>query len=382
MVVPGFSGSSEKPAVRGVAERLRPFGGVLVVDPRGHGRSSGRCTFGDREVLDVDAAVGWMRSAGYERVVTVGWSMGGSSVLRHAAFVGNVAVHGFPISNTVDAVVSVSAPSRWFVRDTAPMRRLHRLAETASGRAVARRLFKVRIDPAGWPAIPASPLEVVGDIAPTPLLLVHGDRDSYFPLEHPIALAAAAGQPGELWIVPGFGHAEAGVTPGLVARIGRHLPDLLAGRREDPAGPADSADPDLVAVGAGDPPAVGDAAGSAEHRGDDGGDGGHSGDGAGGIVRIPRPTGFGHTVTGMRPITVRYWAAAREAAGVAEECVEAVTLADLIATVSTERGPALAAVLAISSFLVDERPVGRREPAAVPLTTATVVEVLPPFAGG
>lgn len=235
-MVPGFSGSSEKPVVRGVAEGLRPYGGVLTVDLRGHGRSSGQCTFGDREVLDVDAAVGWMRAAGYRRVVTVGWSMGGSAVLRHAAFAGNVSVHGFPVRNAVDAVVSVSAPSRWFVRDTAPMRRLHRLAETASGRMVAHRLLKVRIDAAGWPEVPASPVEVVGEIAPTPLLLVHGDRDSYFPLEHPRALAAAAGDPAELWIVPGFGHAEAGVTPGLVARIGRHLPDLLTGRREVAAG--------------------------------------------------------------------------------------------------------------------------------------------------
>ncbi len=84
----------------------------------------------------------------------------------------------------------------------------------------------------------------------------------------------------------------------------------------------------------------------------------------------------------MRPIKVRYWAAARDAAGVTEEWVEAVTLADLIATAAARRGPGLAAVLAISSFLVDDQPVGRRAPAAVALAAATVVEVLPPFAGG
>jgi pimeloyl-ACP methyl ester carboxylesterase len=254
VLVPGFSGSSDKPAVRAVAEALRPFGGVLLVDPRGHGRSSGQCTFGDREVLDVDAAVGEMRSQGYDRVVTVGWSMGGSSVLRHGAFARNLSVHGFLVRNAADAIVCVSAPSRWFVRDTAPMRRLHRLAETASGRAVARRVLKVRIDSAGWPRVPASPLEVVGAIAPTPLLIVHGDRDSYFTLDHPRALAEAAGEPSELWIVPGFGHAEAGVTPGLVARIGGHLPRLLAGH---PAAPASAG---------GEVPAPRAAAPDAPHR--------------------------------------------------------------------------------------------------------------------
>lgn len=237
VLVPGFSGWSGKPAVREVAEALRPFAGVLMVDCRGHGRSSGLCTFGDREVLDVDAAVAATRSLGYRRVVTVGWSMGGSSVIRHAAFAGSSSVHDFPIRNTIDAVVSVSAPSRWFVRDTAPMRRLHRLAETSTGRAVARRVLNVRIAPEGWARIPESPVEVVGRIAPTPLLLVHGDRDSYFTLEHPRALAAAAGSPSALWLVDGFGHAEAGIVPGLVERIGRHLPDLLAAGRGDPVAP-------------------------------------------------------------------------------------------------------------------------------------------------
>jgi molybdopterin converting factor small subunit len=79
---------------------------------------------------------------------------------------------------------------------------------------------------------------------------------------------------------------------------------------------------------------------------------------------------------------VRYWAAARDAAGITEERVEAATLADLIETVSTARGPRLASVLERSAFLVDDQPAGRRDPATVTLAGAAVVEVLPPFAGG
>ncbi len=40
------------------------------------------------------------------------------------------------------------------------------------------------------------------------------------------------------------------------------------------------------------------------------------------------------------------------------------------------------AVLARSSFLIDGAPVGRRAPDAVILDDASVIEVLPPFAGG
>jgi len=222
-----------RPAVRGVAEGLRRHCGVLLMDLRGHGSSTGFCTFGDREVFDVDAAVGAARRLGYRKVVTMGWSMGGATVLRHAALAADgQPVYGHRLRHRPDAVVSVSATSRWYVRDTAPARRVLWMAESAMGRAVARRVLGVRITPEPWTTIPPAPVDVVGRIPPTPLLVVHGDRDSYFTLDHPRALARAAGDGAQLWLVPGFGHAEAGVIPGLLDRIGAHLPDLLAGREE------------------------------------------------------------------------------------------------------------------------------------------------------
>ncbi|WP_239308249.1 alpha/beta hydrolase [Frankia sp. Cj3] len=233
VVAHGFSGSRDKPPVRAVSAGIRPYAGVVVPDLRGHGRSSGVCTFGDLEVLDVDAAVGAARRLGYRNVITMGWSMGAAAVLRHAAFARTgETVRGYAVRNPVDAVVSVSAPSRWYVRDTPSMRRVNWFAETAIGRRVARRALGVRLMPEIWPMIPASPLDVVGRIAPTPVLFVHGDRDTYFALEHPHSLAAAAGEGSQLWIITGFGHAESGLVPGLLDRLGRHLPELLAGHGE------------------------------------------------------------------------------------------------------------------------------------------------------
>ena len=153
------------------------------------------------------AATDALRTADGERL---------ACVLRHAA------LHG-----GVDAVVSVSATSRWWVRDTAPMRRLHWLVERRLGRAVSRRVLGVRLATM-WEDVPESPVEVARRITPIPLLLVHGDRDAFFPLEHPRALAAAAGEAAELWLVDGFGHAEGAATPALLERIGRHLPALVA----------------------------------------------------------------------------------------------------------------------------------------------------------
>lgn len=89
----------------------------------------------------------------------------------------------------------------------------------------------------------------------------------------------------------------------------------------------------------------------------------------------------------MAVVTVRYWAAAKDAAGVAEQRVTAETLAGALAAVlaaaaDTGHAAGLQAVLGRCSFLVDDMPVGRRAPDSVPLADEDVIEVLPPFAGG
>jgi molybdopterin converting factor small subunit len=78
-------------------------------------------------------------------------------------------------------------------------------------------------------------------------------------------------------------------------------------------------------------------------------------------------------------ILVRYFAAARAAAGVAEEKTSAPTLAALIETLGAAHGDRLATVLGRCSFLVDGLACHDR---AAPLAADAVVDVLPPFAGG
>lgn len=80
--------------------------------------------------------------------------------------------------------------------------------------------------------------------------------------------------------------------------------------------------------------------------------------------------------------TIRYWAAARDAAGCAEEPYAAATLAAALAAAAAGRDERFAAVVRRCSFLVDGHPVGGRDHAAITLPVGGVVEVLPPFAGG
>ncbi|MEU9401695.1 alpha/beta fold hydrolase [Streptomyces sp. NPDC048242] len=210
VVAHGFTGDADRPHVRRIARALAAYGAVVTFSFRGHGASGGRSTVGDKEVLDLAAAVAWARGFGHARVVTVGFSMGGSVVLRHAA------LH----PGAVDAVVSVSAPARWYYRGTAPMRRLHWLVTRPTGRLVGRYGFHTRIHHRDWSPVPLSPVEAAARIAPAPLLVVHGDSDAYFPLDHPRMLAEAAGDHGELWLEPGMGHAEHAADDALLARIG------------------------------------------------------------------------------------------------------------------------------------------------------------------
>jgi pimeloyl-ACP methyl ester carboxylesterase len=217
VVAHGFTGSWRKPSVRAVAAALRPYAAVVSLDLRGHGRSGGSSTVGDREVLDVDAAVRWARTLGYARVATLGFSLGGAVVVRHAA------LYGTP-DRSVDAVASVSAPSRWWYRGTRPMRLAHWAFERPHGRAVLRHAYRTRVDGRHWDAQRpdswcAPPVALAPRIAPVPLLVVHGDRDDYFPLEHAQALHAAAREPKELWVERGFGHAEAAAPAELVERV-------------------------------------------------------------------------------------------------------------------------------------------------------------------
>jgi pimeloyl-ACP methyl ester carboxylesterase len=189
---------------------------VLSPDFRGHGRSGGTTTAGDLETLDLAAAVAWLRARGHQKVAVIGFSMGGSVVLRYAG----------SAANDADAAVAVSSPGMWFERGTRAMRRVHFVLENAAGRALLRVTKGVRVSGGSWETIPAAPHEVAGEIT-VPLLLVHGEDDAYFPPRHIEALAAAAPD-ATVWIEPGMGHAESATSPELVQRIAAWLRDAAS----------------------------------------------------------------------------------------------------------------------------------------------------------
>ena len=78
-------------------------------------------------------------------------------------------------------------------------------------------------------------------------------------------------------------------------------------------------------------------------------------------------------------VTVRYFAGARAAAGVDTESRAAGSLDELIGQIVAAHGERLERVLTACSFLVDGTQTRDRAHA---LSPGSVVDVLPPFAGG
>jgi pimeloyl-ACP methyl ester carboxylesterase len=205
----GFGAQARKPSYARLADVLSGWVHVLALDLRGHGRSGGATTLGDREALDADAGVAWLRDRGHRWVGLVGASMGGTAAL-HAAATGA----------DVDAVVAISAPARF--RDepeSQAMRDLQAHWESTLSRAVMRMFLGIRVvPPRDWNA-PPPPFELAAKID-VPLLVVHGVDDLYFPPSDAEEIADAAPH-AQLWIEPeGFGHAEDGFTPSFCRRLG------------------------------------------------------------------------------------------------------------------------------------------------------------------
>src|SRR5205085_4669743 len=230
VLVHGFAATSSQPAVVAVAEELTRHGlHVVSYDARGHGRSGGDCTLGDREELDVEAAVEVARD-GDRPVVLVGASMGAVAVLRYAA-----SPHADP---GLAGVVAVSSPARWTLPFNARAVLAAGLTRTRLGRLVARRHLRVRLA-ARW-ARSEPPVELITRVR-APVALVHGERDRFIPVRDVYALFEAAPEPRQLDVVRGMGHAyEVAAVPAIVHAVEWALQQhagSVRGRELDPVPP-------------------------------------------------------------------------------------------------------------------------------------------------
>jgi len=175
--------------------RFREHGfNVLLFDFRAHGESDGtQCSLVYCERQDLLGALAYLQGRGIGDVGLMGFSMGAA-----------VAIATAPLSRAVRAVIADSA--------FAELRTL--LVTYLQQRSIPRPLASGLATLIIWAAglrlrchLPdADPLRWVSQIAPQPLLLIHGGRDRGIPVSDAHRLYEAAGEPKELWVVPKAEH--------------------------------------------------------------------------------------------------------------------------------------------------------------------------------
>lgn len=190
----GFLSNKNHRIVPRFVELLGERFDVMAFDFRGHGESGGLCSFGDGELLDLDAVVRYARGFGYRKIVTVGSSMGGATVIRHGGLIGNV-----------DGVATIGAfADARNLRRPASVLGLRLIFNTALGGPFAAITRGTRVG--NLQLAEHQPIDVVHRIAPAPLLLIHGEWDMLIHRDEAESLFAHAREPKELFVVPHGGH--------------------------------------------------------------------------------------------------------------------------------------------------------------------------------
>lgn len=177
---------------------------LFYLDFRNHGDSGGEASsLSKRESEDLAAAVRFVRENWPERSKRLGFfgsSMGGSVVLTTAAKMKDVlaAAAESPFSDFNDTVA-----------------RYGRLFHNVPRFIAPYTLFFVR-KRLGFDPEEFSPIHHIQGIAPRPVFLIQGDSDARMPVSEGNSLFAAAGEPKELWTVPGADHGEAAAAAGTL----------------------------------------------------------------------------------------------------------------------------------------------------------------------
>ena len=200
------------PWLAGFVPWLQKRYNVLQFDFRGHGGSDDALiSLGTLEQRDVAAAVGFLEGRGLGPIALMGISMGGSVAI--------MAAPDLPVAAVVAdaAYAELSDPISNRLRDEGyPLTRL------GAGLVLTAASLRARVRL-------RSPIHRVAQIAPRALLLISPGEDRLVSPQQSLRMFRAAGEPKELFVVPGAAHAEAHlVAPEAYERrvldfLARHL---------------------------------------------------------------------------------------------------------------------------------------------------------------
>lgn len=165
--------------------------GVISWDFRAHGQSGGEVsTLGYYEILDVEAALAFARQQpGVVHVGAWGGSMGGATLIMATAK-----------HPEIEALVSDSA--------YASLRDEMNVAIHVSWMRPLIGFFAEQVIGEFGVIEQISPMEVIGQISPRPVLIIQGLGDSVVPVDSGERLYQASGEPRTLWSEEGVEHVQ------------------------------------------------------------------------------------------------------------------------------------------------------------------------------
>jgi alpha-beta hydrolase superfamily lysophospholipase len=168
---------------------------VLIFDFRGCGESDlVPLSIGYHERRDLQAAARFARErVARARLGLIGYSMGAAVSLLVAA--GDADIRAVVADSAYATLTGVIAAA--YRRRRLPAPPILALSDRYNGWRYGYRFGELR------------PVDIVGQLAPRPLLIIHGTRDAVTPVDHAYQLYAAAGEPKELWIAEGAHHCGA-----------------------------------------------------------------------------------------------------------------------------------------------------------------------------
>lgn len=174
---------------------------VLLFDLRGHGDSGGHTiSFGVHEAQDVTAAVAWAAKRS-QSVGLYAFSMGGSAALHAIGQNGLPAVRAVLLDSTFADFAPLARAQMTFLPDNLAQPLLEVLS-FYSWLEIDSRIEAI------------SPSRYIGNIAPRPLLLLHGTSDGLIEPEQAKRNFAAARQPKQLHWMQGANHCGGLTTEG------------------------------------------------------------------------------------------------------------------------------------------------------------------------
>jgi uncharacterized protein len=184
---------------------------VLLFDFRAHGESGGsRTSLGYLEQKDVLAALGILKAReeiDLRRIGIYGFSMGGSTAILTAAQSG-----AFSAVVADSAFTSLKDQTRNVVTSFYHLPSFPFLHLAIIGYELYFQTWVENI----------APINVIAKISPVPVLIIAGEGDRLIPAENGQKLFAVAGEPKELWIIPGADHGGTLVAAGSMygAKVG------------------------------------------------------------------------------------------------------------------------------------------------------------------